>query len=80
MGGRVPGRIGEPQLILAHGGEYVLNPYQRGAMGGPGGPLSPVTNQYGGNTTVYNVYDHLAFAMAENIERERRFEKLEGMM
>lgn len=28
-GGRVPGRIGEPQLVLAHGGEQLLTPAQQ---------------------------------------------------
>jgi hypothetical protein len=59
MGGVVPGRIGEPRLIQAHGGEVVLNPFQTGALGGPGGP--PVTNNsFGGDTFVNNIYDPLA--------------------
>lgn len=45
-GGVVPGPIGQPVLIQAHGGEIVSNPYQVGAVGGPGGPR--VTNHFGG--------------------------------
>jgi hypothetical protein len=60
MGGIITGgRIGEPRTIRAHVGEIVLNPFQPGALGGPGGP-QPVTNNIGGDTFVNNVYDPMA--------------------
>jgi hypothetical protein len=56
---RVPGPIGQPLPAILHGGEVVLNPFQAGALGGPGGP--PVTNNsFGGDTFVNNIYDPLA--------------------
>ena len=33
-GGIVPGQFGSPQMILAHGGEMVLNPRQQAMLGG----------------------------------------------
>jgi hypothetical protein len=71
MGLRVPGPIGSPQgPYWLHGGEVVSNPYQHGAVGGPGGPPAPTTNQYGGDTFNVNINDQMAAALF--LDRMRR--------
>ena len=42
-GGVVPGRLGQPQLALVHGGEEVLTPAQRLGIGGGGSPIINMT-------------------------------------
>jgi hypothetical protein len=76
MGLRVPGPIGQPRVILAHGGEVVSNPYQYGAIGGPGGPPAPTTNQYGGDTFNVNINDQMAAALFLDQMRRQRYDKL----
>jgi hypothetical protein len=48
-GGMVSGPPGQPQLIVAHGGERVLTPAQQAA--GTGGGLSVTVNHYGSGST-----------------------------
>jgi hypothetical protein len=79
MGLRVPGRIGQPRMIMAHGGEIVSNPYQHGAIGGPGGP--PTTNHYGGDTNFnVNINDRMAAALFLDQMRRQRYDRLSGRM
>jgi hypothetical protein len=80
MGGIVPGPIGQPRVILAHGGEIVSNPYQYGAVGGPGGPPAPTTNQYGGDTFNVNINDQMAAALFLDQIRRQRYDKLNARM
>jgi len=47
-GGVVPGKQGEPQMIMAHGGERVTNANGRGGKGGEGGGNSFTVNVQGG--------------------------------
>jgi hypothetical protein len=79
MGLRVPGPIGRPRLILAHGGEVVSNPYQHGAIGGPGGPPAPMNN-YGGDTFNVNINNQMAAALFLDQMRRQRYERLSGRM
>jgi hypothetical protein len=74
FGGVVPGPIGRPQPIIAHGGEIVLNPRQTGALGGPGGPT------IGGDTYQVTINNELAAAMFLAEQRQRRFERLDARM
>ncbi|MHC4230619.1 MAG: hypothetical protein ACYSW0_24550, partial [Planctomycetota bacterium] len=80
MGGIVPGPIGQPRVILAHGGEVVSNPYQHGAVGGAGGPPAPTTNQYGGDTFNVNINDQMAAALFLDQMRRQRYDKLNARM
>jgi len=73
-GGVVPGPIGRPQLVVAHGGEVMLNPHQPGALGGPGGPT------FGGDTYQVTINNELAAAMFLAEQRQRRFERLDARM
>jgi len=72
LGGLVAGPIGSPQLVLAHGGEYIINPFHRGAMGGPGGPPAPVSNSYGGDTFNVTINDRMAAALFMEQARQNR--------
>jgi hypothetical protein len=80
MGLRVPGPIGSSQgPYWLHGGEVVSNPYQRGAVGGPGGP--PTTNNYGGDTNFnVNINDRMAAALFLDQMRRQRGDKLNARM
>jgi hypothetical protein len=78
MGGVVPGRIGQAIPIIAHGGEVILNPYQYGAMGGPGGPPPPPNVSYGGDTI--NIFNPLAAKMYMDQKRQKRLTLLRGAM
>lgn len=60
-GGMVPGPVGSPQLILAHGGEQVLTQEQQRGRGG-------VTQNFYSNTREAQA---LAWAQAERYRRER---------
>jgi hypothetical protein len=75
-GGVVPGRIGQAIPIIAHGGEVILNPYQYGAMGGPGGPPPPPNVSYGGDTFVNNFFNPQAAAIERERQRQRRMARL----
>jgi hypothetical protein len=78
---RVPGPIGSPQgPYWLHGGEVVSNPYQYGAIGGPGGPPAPTTNQYGGDTFNVNINDQMAAALFLDQMRRQRYDKLNARM
>lgn len=71
FGGVVPGPIGKPQLAVVHGGERISNPYQAGALGGPGGPT---TNNYGGNTVHNHFYNKETAAWWRDQQRRGRYE------
>ena len=77
MGGRVRGPIGSPQLIIAHGGEQVNNPFQIGAQGGPGGP--PAVGATGGDSIVnnhfYNKETAAWWSDQQRRKRQRRFDQ-----
>jgi len=78
-GGIVPGRIGQAIPIIAHGGEVVLNPYQAGALGGPGGPPASSVS-YGGDTIVNNFFNPQAAAIERERQRQRRMARLSQRM
>ena len=82
MGGLVPGRIGERVPVMAHGGEYIVNPNHRGAMGGPGGPPLPGTtnNEWGGDTINVTINDRMAAALFLNDLEGRRYDDLDHLM
>lgn len=65
-GGFVPGPIGEPALIMAHGGELVLNREQQRAMGGS------VINIYMPNARLSSPEDARRLAVELNREAARR--------
>lgn len=52
MGGLVPGRVGEPQPIIAHGGEVVVNPSELP------GPAKPLAELFGGGGNGGDVHNH----------------------
>jgi hypothetical protein len=80
MGGVIPGRPGSLQgPYWLHGGEVVSNPYQYGAVGGPGGPPAP-TNNYGGDTFNVNINDRMAAALFLDQMRRQRGDKLNARM
>jgi hypothetical protein len=74
-GGIVPGPIGAPRRITAHGGEIVLNPFQPGALGGP-----PVTNNNQRFNDTFNIFNPLAGKMALAQRRNRRRQRFEAGM
>lgn len=76
-GGVVPGPYGSPQLIQAHGGEYVS------ALGWERRLADALRNQRGGNQTVVKQY-HLTVINANNREADvrsvlRRMELMDGV-
>jgi hypothetical protein len=82
-GGIVPGAIGVPRQVTVHGGEIILNPYQVGAMGGPGGPPPPsnVSTSYGGDTFNVEINDRLSGAMfMSELDSRGRYERLNERM
>jgi chorismate mutase len=82
-GGIVPGAIGVPRQVTVHGGEIILNPYQVGALGGPGGPPPPsnVSTSYGGDTFNVEINDRLSGAMFMNeLDSRGRYERLNARM
>ena len=77
LGGMITGgALGAPVWVQGHVGEYVSNPYRRGAMGGPGGPPAPGAT--GGNTynTNVTINDRLAMALFLEDQRQERYERL----
>ena len=82
-GGIVPGPIGAPRQATVHGGEIILNPYEVGAMGGPGGPSPPgnSSTSYGGDTFVTTINDRLSGAMfMEEMRSRERYDQLSNRM
>lgn len=57
VGGQVPGQVGDPKLIVAHGGEEVDN-------NTPQGPIAPVTNQ-GVHPAIQGLMDALSKLLAD---------------